>query len=531
MKNKRTICTILLVAMFVMMAISGCGKVELPTTTSEELGVYVMYGKFVDANGEEILDDAGAPMYAFDKDHNAVTLEDGSKKTTVIIAAEYLTDFSCVTEVEAKQAVTVNIPVFKIENASSDIYGTFAFDMPIKVGPANAINKDFTIESYDPNTLKLDESDIITVVDSDEYLLKVTALYSGEAKVIVKNCLGEIIGTVNVTIKPEVSKDEAAIKAVEDKIAKCKHEFKDEVVATTETAGGYTQHTCSVCGYMFRDKLTEKLPCKHDFTERTVKATCTEKGYTLATCSKCGAVEKKNFTDLAPHTYKVETVAASCAAQGYSCHECTVCGYVEKDNFVARTPHTFIDTTVEPTYTSMGYTQHRCSVCGYSYSDSYIPPVECTDHIYVETSRDEATCYSEGYRYMNCTRCGKADYEIIPTTSHTYNDSAIAPTCIADGYIAHTCSVCGCSYKDNIVSAVGHEWEGHEEECQIGAEMHYICNMCGLDENAAGQNPSTHACEYDGMVYLWHSWHTSNVLYPVYGIETVYTCTRCGATQ
>ena len=41
---------------------------------------------------------------------------------------------------------------------------------------------------------------------------------------------------------------------------------------------------------------------------------------------------------------------------------------------------------------------------------------------------------------------------------HNYVDTATAPTCTAQGYTTHTCSVCGDSYKDTYTAALGHNY-------------------------------------------------------------------------
>ena len=41
---------------------------------------------------------------------------------------------------------------------------------------------------------------------------------------------------------------------------------------------------------------------------------------------------------------------------------------------------------------------------------------------------------------------------------HQYVDTVTAPTCTAQGYTTHTCSVCGDSYKDNYTAALGHNY-------------------------------------------------------------------------
>ncbi len=102
----------------------------------------------------------------------------------------------------------------------------------------------------------------------------------------------------------------------------------------TTTSQGYTTHTCTVCGYSYKDSYTDPIH-EHNYSwsgwnhnDGSSPSTHSRTG----TCS-CG--------DTKPET-------ANC---------------------------TFNDVVTEPTTTSQGYTTHTCTVCGYSYVDSYTDPL------------------------------------------------------------------------------------------------------------------------------------------------------------
>lgn len=50
---------------------------------------------------------------------------------------------------------------------------------------------------------------------------------------------------------------------------------------------------------------------------------------------------------------------------------------------------------------------------------------------------------------------------------HIYETTVISPSCVDDGYTLHKCKICGYSYKDNYVEALGHtfsnEWSSDDE--------------------------------------------------------------------
>lgn len=43
--------------------------------------------------------------------------------------------------------------------------------------------------------------------------------------------------------------------------------------------------------------------------------------------------------------------------------------------------------------------------------------------------------------------------------THSYSSEIIAPTCTTGGYTTHTCTVCGDTYKDNEINALGHNYK------------------------------------------------------------------------
>lgn len=63
------------------------------------------------------------------------------------------------------------------------------------------------------------------------------------------------------------------------------HTFVETVTPPTCTTGGYTDKTCSDCGYHIRTNYTEPA---HSYVKTVVEPTCTTCGYTVNTCSVCG---------------------------------------------------------------------------------------------------------------------------------------------------------------------------------------------------------------------------------------------------
>lgn len=66
---------------------------------------------------------------------------------------------------------------------------------------------------------------------------------------------------------------------------------------------------------------------------------------------------------------------------------------------------------------------------------------------------------------------------------HDYSSTVVEPTCTEPGHTLHSC-VCGDSYEDNIVDALGHDWG---EPYKLGDEYVRDCARCGEQETGAEQ--------------------------------------------
>lgn len=74
-----------------------------------------------------------------------------------------------------------------------------------------------------------------------------------------------------------------------------------------------------------------------------------------------------------------------------------------------------------------------------------------------------ATCTTDGSydEVIKCTECGEEmsrTHKILPATGHKFVDTVVAPTCTAQGYTLHKCSVCGEETKDTYTDALGHKY-------------------------------------------------------------------------
>lgn len=100
------------------------------------------------------------------------------------------------------------------------------------------------------------------------------------------------------------------------------------------------------------------------------------------------------------------------------------------------------------------------------------------------------------------------------TCEHDYKETVVAATCTTDGYTEHKCSKCGETYKDNEVTALGHdmtEWaEKTAATCVDAQVMERHCQRTGCTE----------AETKDGTPALGHDMEWTTTLEP--------TCTTDG---
>ena len=226
-------------------------------------------------------------------------------------------------------------------------------------------------------------------------------------------------------------------------IPKTAHSYTTTVTQPACTAQGYTTHTCSVCGYSYKDSYTNALGHSWDAGTVTLEPTETEPGVKTFTCTRCG-----------------ETKTEPIPATGHT--------------------HNYTATVVASTCTERGYTIHACA-CGDSYIDAYTAALgHAWDAGVVTTKPTETTT---GIMTYTCTRCGATRTESIPELGHKhqYTETVTAPTCTEKGYTTHTCS-CGESYVDSYVDALGHAWDNGKvttqpTETTAGVKT-FTCTRC-----------------------------------------------------
>lgn len=214
------------------------------------------------------------------------------------------------------------------------------------------------------------------------------------------------------------------------------HTYKDTVVKPTCTNGGYTTHTCTVCGYSISDTQTPKNG--HSWTP----ATCTAP----KTCSVCGITEDEALG----HNYKKEVVNPTCDNGGYTKYTCTRngCSYSYTDSQTAKTGHNYQLTSDTATCTSPGTKTETCSNCGNKKTSAS----SAKGHGETKVETKEATCSKAGYKKTVCKTCGQTiSNETIPANgqcSYKTMDLCSAATLAAENGKMNYAKYASSSYSD-----------------------------------------------------------------------------------
>lgn len=147
-----------------------------------------------------------------------------------------------------------------------------------------------------------------------------------------------------------------------------------------------------------------------------------------------------------------------------------ITGLTAKTVTVTTTAHTEVTIPgTEATCTTPGLTDGvQCSVC----NEILTPQTEipALGHTEVIDAAVAATCTTAGKTEgKHCSVCGEITVvqEEVPALGHSYTAVVTAPTCVAQGYTTHTCTVCGESYVDAYVNPTGVHTYGEDNKCTV----------------------------------------------------------------
>ena len=327
------------------------------------------------------------------------------------------------------------------------------------------------------------------------------------------------------------------------------HNYESVVTEPTCTEGGYTTHTCTVCGDVTVDSEAEALG--HNYESVVTEPTCTEGGYTTHTCTVCGEVTVDSEVEALGHNYESVVTEPTCTEDGSAIHTCTVCGHSYTE--ILKAPgHAYEAVVTAPTCTEDGYTTYTCSVCGDSYVGDEVPATgahvdadglwESDDENHWHTcgcgekfdeaahEGGEATCVAKA----ECAVCGTG-YGELNAENHGETEirDAVKETCNEPGYTGDTyCVDCNEKLADGEEIPASGEHVDFDGQWETDGQKHWHTCGCGekFDEaDHKGNNAScteNQICVVCGVILREATEHTP-VSVPGYAA----TCTSSGLTE
>ncbi len=272
--------------------------------------------------------------------------------------------------------------------------------------------------------------------------------------------------------------------------SECGYSYNDNEVAALQHDYSAWQPDPDKPGWHFKvcqNDPTHIVEEECAFDEVTQVANCTQSGYTEHTCSVCQYSYKDNEQDALGHSFgdwqhDDETDSHH--------RECTKCGAEDELNGACD----YQETYVEPTCTDDGYTDMVCKVC--SHGKKQEDDGSALGHAWIKEEYE-----SDGRGTMThsreCNKCG-----FIDTQSCTYYDEVHDPDCITKGETKSICSVCKDEYTKEEKPALGHQWgewvdngTTHSATCQRDKE-HTITEEAHIYEET-----NICPCGHDGLSY------------------------------
>lgn len=275
---------------------------------------------------------------------------------------------------------------------------------------------------------------------------------------------------------------------------------QSDMIDSTCKEPGKITYTC-ICG----DFYTEEIPIKaHNYEISNLKPTCEEKGYTLHTCSNCGYSYKNNYVNATGHSWDEGNtiLVAKCSEYGLVQYHCTVCRKF-KDVNIPKLEHQVSEEWIIEEYCGeIGRKYQVCSLCKNEVNKQKLPPTgkhqylsdgyckncdyyseENHQHSYDETIIKETTCSESGEKLYTCA-CGDSYRAEITKLNHTQTDWIIdtEATCEESGSKHIECSVCKEVIETKEIKSLGHNYElvnTVSSTCATNGYKEYVCSECG----------------------------------------------------
>ncbi len=173
--------------------------------------------------------------------------------------------------------------------------------------------------------------------------------------------------------------------------------------------------------------------------------------------------------EVGTHTFKVVDMAGNTAEITFTINDGHTASEPVRENLEGG-----FNCTEGGSYDSVVY----CAVCGEEMSRVRVT-ADPAGHKY-QAVVTPPTCTAEGYTTHTCSVCGDSYVDsYVEKAEHKYEAVVTVPTCTEKGYTTHTCSVCGDSYVDSYTEAENHSWGAwvtdKKATCTESGEKHRVC--------------------------------------------------------
>ena len=198
---------------------------------------------------------------------------------------------------------------------------------------------------------------------------------------------------------------------IEREIDECAHEYVDVVVPPTCYERGYTEHTCTKCGRVYRSDFLPNLEHVWDESKTLIiPPTCTEQGHTERTCSLCGDTFIFDVLDETLHDWPRSGVVIkepTATERGEQLITCTKCGETKIRPIAAgnEQPHKneilFISDVHSARNAEEGFHNLRAIMPALREEDGFIPEVISGGGDYIESSTNDTVYWPHCYEVLH----------------------------------------------------------------------------------------------------------------------------------
>lgn len=302
--------------------------VVLPTATSDDAELYIMQ----EEDGHEyVVTRYGKRAEGYSLDSEGNILDKNGEIQVVRNNAYHFEPVRALSFVKNDYLLTLSAREEPVEN---DLNVTRVNQYPVNAvltlnyTPKEPTCKIVLLRSTDPNVadissntnqsilvngeFKLENSQIAVQPNTQSKALEftVTAKYPGQTKIIASSLSGDVFAECVVSVQygyvpstPVPTETPTEQVNASGDATQHVHNYAKMIIEPTIWDVGYTQYTCTECGYSYQDNYTSKLPAPepaepphvHQYVASVVAPTEKEEGYTLYVCEGCGDSYKDNI--------------------------------------------------------------------------------------------------------------------------------------------------------------------------------------------------------------------------------------------